>query len=494
LFGDLKLNKFKKNLQLIFVLLIFFSGTQFLIMEYTISSNNWFCGSNLNSKNNPREKNLSIAKSVMEAPSSPSITYDSENNLFLIYKESVGNYSKIALLKTERPNIWNLTKEIIVEPENDTIINCYPQIRNLLNDTYIIYTTVSPYKSELVILQLDTTMKLWNSFHQMINETIVFSNPLISAFNDTLWVSWLSYNEEEVSLYYSKFNQTTKKWLEGSLVSDLNGYNSQFSDLFIDNNGTGHFVWSEGEPNYKKVLYREIFANDSKSEIKNITDGSSNCIHPKVYVDGFNNTLIFWSNYTEISPEMLGTINIHYSKKVNDSYWSKPRLFAPYLPPDREGMLADSKKPFLASCQNNILYVAYEDHQPYPYFMGVALRGIYNNNLFDGEPISLTITPCFDPQIVCDENNFVHCVWADFRISYYEIYYRVKFTNNTWSFEKQLTFYSSPAYVNIAGIYVGIILGTLFCFGVIPVSIYYILKKRQYKKIMQKRREEIQDI
>ena len=436
---------------------------------------------------------LIIADTVMEAPYNPSLTLDKDKNLVLIYKEKIGGYSKLALLKTIFPYKWNLTKRIIVEPESDTEINSNPKIVSSSENLFIVYTTRNSSSSQLTILKDNPTLDSWEVFFQLTNNSCVYNNPSISIVNVTLWLTWTQDTSNENNFYCNHYNFTSELWSQNLLISEANGYNSLYCDFFVDNNFEGHFVWSEGEINYRKVYYRHLYTNNTLTPIEQITDGSTNCIFSKVFVDGFNRTLVFWSNYTDPSATVLGTINIHYSKRSNStSPWSEPIFFAPYLPPDREGMMADSKKPYIALSPNKILYVSYEDHQPYPYYMGIALRGLYNNTLFNGEPISLTVAPCFDPVIVCDEQNYVHCVWVDYRISYYELYYRIKYTNETWSFEKQLTFYSSTAYTSNAAKYFGIILGGLVIFAIIPTTIYYYLKKRKRKQILLQRKKEIE--
>jgi len=215
-------------------------------------------------------------------------------------------------------------------------------------------------------------------------------------------------------------------------------------------------------------------------------------IDPDIIVEANGQVNIFWSNYTEIAPIMLGTKNIHYCTYNKASNWSKYENVAPYRAIDKSD-LTDGENPDVVLDSNAILWMVYKLVEPYPQITGIAIRGKQNGLWLDGDHVTRGITPAYDPCLVSDNSGNIHCVWLDFRIMYFEIYYQARFENGLWSTEQQLTKYYLPANIESAPIFLLIVFGTIGIFAILMPLTSYFLKRKRYNKLIEEHRKEIEN-
>lgn len=163
---------------------------------------------------------------------------------------------------------------------------------------------------------------------------------------------------------------------------------------------------------------------------------------------------------------------------------------APYIAIDKTPMI-DGENPDTTIDSNNILWMVYELVEPYPQITGIAIRGRQNGWWLDGEPVTRGITPAYDPCIVSDNSGNIHCVWLDFRIMYFEIYYMARFANGLWSTEQQLTKYYLPANLKQGPILIGVFFGAIVIMVILIPAITHRVKSKRMNKLLEEHKKEI---
>ncbi len=424
-------------------------------------------------------------------PSNPSLAIDSSENLYLTYKESIGSFSKIVLLKTDENGNWNLTKTYLYQPVEGNTIKSYP-VMDFYNDHFYLALSYINETGSTIQLQekdpVDFDTKIVFSLHSADS---FYRYPKMGFFNESIWFSWLCNLDGVFNVYFMKYNQTSDTLSEIVQLSNSTYGNCQNSDLFIDSLGNCHFVWSQGLNSKNYIFYKSYNENESHQMSYIVAINSTCNLDPEIFVERNEQINIFWSNYTEIAPIMLGTRNIHYRIYASEKNWSQLECVAPYRSLEKEDLMIDGENPEVVFDNIATLWMAYEITETVPGFTGIAIRGRENGIWVAGEQVSITITPAYDPRLVSDSSGTVHCVWLDFRIGYYEIYYRARYSIGQWSFEQQLTNYNKDAYQKAMPAIFGIFFGAIVLIGILLPSTYYVIKRRRYKKILAERRKEI---
>lgn len=442
-------------------------------------------------------KDISVQSSKDESqttnyiPMAPTLAIDSSENLYLTYRENNGNYSKIALLKTNTDGDWNLTKTYLYQPDEENAISSYP-VMGFYNDRfYLGLTFINETGSTLELLEINPIDFESKKVLSLSSADLFYKYPKIGFFNESIWFSWLSNLDGFYNVYCVKYNLTSESYSEIIQLSNSTYGSCQNSDLFLDNQGICHFVWSQGYDFENYIFYKSINQSEICQMSCTVVTNSTYSLDSEIYVEINGQINIFWSNYTEIAPIMLGTRNIHYRTFTLQNNWSQYERVAPYRTIENTDLMTDGENPEVVFDNIATLWMAYELTEIIPGFTGIAIRGRENGVWVAGEHVSITITPAYDPSLVSDSSGTVHCVWVDFRVAYFEIYYRARYSIGQWSFEQQLTNYSLAAYAeNLPAIF-GIVFGGIALFGILIPSTYFVLKRWRYKKIITERRKKI---
>ena len=436
---------------------------------------------------------LENSASSTAIPSNPILMVDSHDTLYLIFRENYGSYSKLAMLKTNSEGDWNKTLTIIHEPINGSCINSYPSAIFFQEKIIIYLTSIDGIQSYITLLEINPSNLETNTLLEFTTNETIYSNPKVLSSNETLWLSWLNRNESKNNLYYAKYNYTSQTLSVNHLVSN-SSYGSCFaSDLAIDKFGAGHFLWSQGANYHNYIFYKKIANNESCLMHERLIDNSYYYIDPEIFVEEDGRVNTFWSNISDIAPSMLGTKSVLYCSYTPVENWSTAATVAPYRPADRIDMMTDGENPEVAHDNIDTLWMAYEIEEPIQYFRGIAIRGRENGVWQNGEPVSLSQAPGYDPSLAVDSEGHVHCVWIDFRWSVHDIYYRARYNMDIWSFEEKLTNYTISAATIEGPRMFGFYIGAVVLFGIILPSTYYIAKGIRRKKIMKERLKEIVD-
>ena len=434
---------------------------------------------------------LEINAEVSYIPSSPMLAIDSSDNLYLTFRENIGAYSRISLLRTDVSGDWNLTIIPIFEPEKGNYINSQPAMISFHDKLLLAVTLNNGTKSILKLLEIDPlALELEKLIEMELNETD-FCRPRLAFCNQTIWMAWHNNNESNFNLYYSQFNYTSM--IQSSVIQISNNASGscQNSDLFLDKDGICHFIWSQGLDYKNCIFYKSFAENNTCLRDYQLTDNSFYYNDPEIFVENNGQVNTFWSNYSDIANTMLGTRSVQCRTYSDASNWSSYETVAPYRPPDRYDMMTDGENPEATYDNIATLWMAYEIVEPVQYFTGIAIRGRKNGQWLPGEPVTPGQSPAYDPCLVADSEGHIHCVWVDFRWSYYELYYKARYNLDLWSFEVKLTTYTNKEGAASAGKMFGLYITAVVLFGVALPSTYYIAKRIKRKKIIDERRKEI---
>ncbi|MHA1185961.1 MAG: hypothetical protein ACTSSK_03665 [Candidatus Heimdallarchaeota archaeon] len=448
---------------------------------------------------NGSEQELSIlateTTNTIFAPSHPSLAIDSQENLFLTYRENYAAYSSIVMLRTnegDEYNVWNLTRNYLYIPNDNDLISSYPAMIFHQDNFYLGISSENESGSFFKILEIDSNDLTITTLLTINSTESHYLNPKIFAYSDSIWFSWLNDIEEHYNLYFTKYNQTTASFSSTYQLSNDTFGNCQNSELFLDENGTCHFVWSQGLEYKNFLFYKSYLLNETSLMNRTVVSNTTYCNNPDIFVETNGQVNIFWSNYTEIAPITLGKRNVHYCTYSKANNWSDIEQIAPYRAVDKTEYI-DGENPDVAIDSHGIMWIIYELVEQYPQITGIGVRPRQNGVWLDGEPVTRGLAPCYDPCIVSDNSGTIHCVWLDFRLAYFEIFYLARFDTGIWSTEQQLTKYYIPANKEGAPIFFGILFGTIGVFAILIPTITYYIKRRRINKLIEVRRKEIEN-
>ena len=488
------MGKLKRNIKSLFSLTILF----ILNLSYFTSSNFFLANNNYSSANLaiPLELNPSI--NVVEEPSfvsSFSFSFDSINNLYLIYNEQQVNHNKLIYKEADSDYQWNLTEQIIVEDNNSLSIFGTPSIEVTADKLWFVIPYENSSSQGVILYSKGLSSNKWHSNIILSKEATSISSPLIQKIpeKDALLFTWKDNHEGNFNIYTMYYNITTQLLNNLSRITSNSGFYISNIKFTFDSNNDIHFVWSEGETNYEQILYRKIYQNGTMEPIEFLTDGSNRCKYPTIINDGQGSINVFWTNYTKINPGIdYGTININTVKKYSQGNWSKILDIAPYIPLERPpGSESDAEKPTVALDIDNNLWLAYEIREQYVNHIGVDIRHRSNFGWQNGEKVSLVINSAIDPLIKADNAGNLHCMWLDIRYGSYDIIYRIKFITGLWSYEIALSHSSTNAGSTLAR-NMGIIIAVIVAFS-IPIFLLNRMKVRRLHKKMQKKIDDLND-
>jgi hypothetical protein len=413
----------------------------------------------------------------------PSLVIDSANNLYLLYKETSDTHDRLIFKQKGWTERWANDKQVILTVNNSQQITSYPEPVLFNDQLFIAYSIYSESNTSLVVTTKLLAEKNWSICYYYGLTDCKIKDPLIRVVNDSLFLlCWIDDHTGKDNIYFQKYFNDTGFAGEKYQLAVAENKISEI-DLAIYNDKL-LFSW-ECEINDLKNVHLSIVTLDGLPVNGSLLiNGPYDYQDPNIIVNEYNQPQLFWSNYTDPTPEMLGTYGVYSSIKNGDN-WSQTEKVAPILPPDRFFMKADASNPYAIVDHDNNLWLAYELREAAGQFQGVGIRGRKNGLWEKQEPISLGIAIGFDPHIVSDSESNIHCVWSDFRTYFLEIYYRVRYYNNTWSNEFRLTEYSSQEVWTSLGKAVLIIGGLVTVMVVVMTSVHY-LKERRIKKYIEK--------
>ncbi|MEA2070918.1 MAG: hypothetical protein U9O98_06465, partial [Asgard group archaeon] len=296
------------------------------------------------------------------------------------------------------------------------------------------------------------------------------------------WISDYSGIEE---LYYRKYDYLFEAWSAIARVSNNSNEIFQKQDFIVDNNDNLHFVWSQGEENSQKILFRTIWNNETKGVIEEVTYGINKAIDPAIIIDENNRLNIFWSNHTsEIPTDVYGTKFINTaSKSIYSSIWSNYLEVAPFIPQERPpSSRSDASNPAITLDKAGYLWLAYEIQEDYAYHKGIDIRYRTSSGWQISEKISLINNLAKNPQLLVDNDNFMYAFWLDSRSANYQLFYRVRNDNYNWYNEIQIT--TSPSHSRSNWIFIGAFIGGVILL-MIPYVIYKYLRRRRERNLIK---------
>ena len=413
-----------------------------------------------------------------------SVAVGPNNELFLTYRENMQDEDTISFIQTASGFEWNKTSTLL-KNENDTFkIIGKPSIAFENNKILIVFAFQKNTFWGIDLFTKEYPTGNWKEevIISGVNNTLVA--PLIKYHSATasLWLTWSDFSEGSFNQYYIKTNESTIDWDNKSTLSEDNSVNCSDCDFIFDEEGTAHFIWSEGLENQNRVLYRYIFSNGTKSSIEYITDGTTDCEDPALVIDSAKFLNAFWTNRTVPNPEgFLGTINIQSSIRISNDNWSTPLKVGPFVPPDRPASgESDALNPAVVLDTHNQLWLAYEIIEEYAYHIGADIRNRIGNSWQPATYLSLYSNRVYDPLLIMDHSGNLHCFWIDSRHLSLEVYHRIKFENNVWSEEYLVTgtstFFGTEAFVIVMVVIGGAVLLS------IPVMILRRIRQRKAKR------------
>ena len=413
-----------------------------------------------------------------------SVAVGPNNELFLVYRENLQDEDTICFIQTISGFEWNKTSTIL-KTDNDTFnIIGKPSITFEKNRLLIVFAFQKNNYWGIDLLSKDYPSGNWKEeiIVNEINNTLL--NPLIKYHSPTsnIWLTWSDSSEGSFNQYYIKTNTTTLDWTNVLKLSNDNTVNCSDCDFIFDDEGTAHFIWSEGLEYHNKILYCHILNNGTKSLIEILTDGTTNCRDPALVIDSADYLNAFWTNRTIPNPEgFLGTVNIHSSIRISDDNWSKPLKVGPYVPPDRPASgESDGINPTVILDTQNRLWLAYEIIEEYAYHIGTDIRNRIGNSWQPAFYLSLYSNRVYDPHLTMDHSGNLHCFWIDSRHLSLEVYHRIKYENDVWTEEILITgsatFFGTEAFVIVMVVIGGAVLLS------IPVMILRRIRQRKARR------------
>jgi len=127
-------------------------------------------------------------------PSHPALAIDSNQNLFLTYRENYQDYSSIVMLRTnegDEYNVWNLTRNYLYQPNDTDLITSYPAMVFHQDKFYLGITSRNNSISILKILEIDPTNLVTTTLLKLNSTESYYFNPKIGVYNQSLWFSCL---------------------------------------------------------------------------------------------------------------------------------------------------------------------------------------------------------------------------------------------------------------------------------------------------------------
>jgi len=466
--------------------LVFLFFSIFLICNVTIISIN---------AQKQAKNNLESEAGDTSQIQSYAVAINSINNVHVVYNKQIQIHNSLEYIYTGSNFEWNLTASIVVEENSTLNILGKPALVAASDRLQLVFAFSSNADNGLIMMEKLYSAKTWSSKFIQRNGSFQYLDPVLvrNSSNEDLWLCWRDNSEASYKMFFSVYNNTSGMWSNVSRLTEPSGGNSTDCKFILDSSGNAHFVWSEGELNHERILYREVFWNGTKTPVEYLTDGANRCRYPEIIIDSYNDLNIFWSNYTVVNPGIiLGTQNIQSIRKAFSGTWSDPFYVAPYLPPERPpGGASDARLPSITMDLDNNLLLVYEIRELYSYHQGIDLRARSGYNDWQAsERICLANNPAIDPFIKCDSNGNLHCFWLDLRNSNYELYYRLKLNNGIWTNEIRLT-------LDIATFggywYLILIVTGVVVLVALPAFILDRIRARRQSKILKKKITDLQE-
>ncbi len=423
------------------------------------------------------------------------VAINSTNNVHVVYNKQIQIYNTLEYIYTGNNYEWNLTASTVVEENSTLNILGKPTMIAASDRLQLAFAFSSSVDSGLIMMEKLYSAKTWTSQIIQKNTGYQYLNPVLirNSTNGDLWLCWRDNSEDSYKMFYSVYNNTSGVWGNTSRLTEPSGGNSTDCKFILDDSGNAHFVWSEGELNHERILYRVVYWNGTKTPIEFLTDGANRCRYPEIIIDSFKEINIFWSNYTVANPGIvLGTQNIQMIRKAFSGNWSDPLYVAPYLPPERPpGGASDARIPSVTMDLDNNLLLAHEIRELYSYHQGIDIRERSGYSDWQAsERICLAINPAIDPFIKCDSNGNLHCFWLDLRNANYELYYRLRLNSNIWTIEIRLTLDRTTfgGYWQLILIVSGVV-----ALVALPAFILDRIRARRQSKIIKKKISDLQE-
>jgi len=442
----------------------------------------------------PSNHSIGLLSSEIESHfiNSYGVTISPTNELYVVFNEFYKSINYLRVIHSDSKYLWNLTAETIAISNANFSIYGEPSIL-IKNGTLWVSTLFSQGTQQgLIVLKKPLAGISWQTAFILNTSSFEIRDVKIKPFPSQSFFAlfWSDNHLGNYALYARFYNISSQLWSSVYAVSNENSFNCFESDVYIDENATAHFVWTEESLTREQILYRAIALNGSVRSIEQLTSGATWCREPKI-VGREDQLTVFWTNYTVENPGLdYGTINIQMSTKVSNGSWSSPYKVAPFFSIEQPAENSDAKSPTVSFDLFGKLWLAYEIREVYLNHMGIDLRGKDNSGWQRSERVSLKLNPAIAPKIRGDLIGNLHCFWLDFRSGNYQLYYRTRFLDGLWSSEIALTSFHIEAgeFKNYFLLFFGAI--TLI---VLPVVIVSVLRARKEKKLLQKKIDSLQD-
>ncbi len=421
------------------------------------------------------------------------VAINSTNNIHAVFNKQIQIHNSLEYIVTGADFIWNLTSSIVIEENSTLNIIGRPTMVAASDRLQLVLAFSTAADSGLLLMEKPYSDISWSSNIVQLNETFQFLDPVLvrNTTNEDLWLCWRDNSEDSYKMFFSVFNSTSGIWGNVIKLTDPSGGNSTDCKFILDVSGNAHFVWSEGQLNQERILYRKVFWNGTMEPIEVLTDGNNRCRYPEIIIDYNNDFNVFWSNYTVVNPGVdYGTQNIQTTRKSFNGTWSEPFEIAPYKPPDFQGF-SDARISSVAKDFDNNLWVAFEIREQYAYHQGIDIRKrVGYTDWQASERISLANNPAIDPLIKCDNVGNLHCFWLDLRHSNYELYFKIRFSSGVWTNEFRLSIDTSTFgdYWQLILIVSGVIAIISF-----PLIILDRIRARKRNKLLKRKISDLQE-
>ncbi len=432
------------------------------------------------------------SNSLLDVPQPlfPDLIVTPSGKLILAYIEFDFGVSKIALLEKNVNTNWNITRNYDANQDKGQNVVGEIDLHYWNNNVVLSYVYQDGETNSLEIIKRPSDESPWEQFY-VYNSTKTVSNVKISSkTNEYLWLSWIENNNSIKQSYYRIFNQTSSEWTNKTCLSENETHHTEYLVFATDLYNNGYFVWSEGTVNARQVFFRKTYSNETLGPIISLTSGIYDCIESTILVEADNTTHVMWSNYTDpYAGENKGTINIGYRKMNTNGDWSEEELVAPYTSHFKPGE-SDAFMPSFVIDGMNTMWLAFAARDDHYLHQGINLRTRISGIWQEEERVSQALNAALEPQLVCDAQNNIHCVWIDYRTAYAQLYYRTKSVLGFWSEELLLTFYVSESDIGYKWVFY--VLGIITAFAA-PLIIISQIRNRRRKKILSDRRKQLEN-
>jgi hypothetical protein len=392
------MKRFKKNLFILIITMLIFSGTAY--GGWIQKRLTWNPGGSVN----------------------PSIAIDSQDNIYVVWHDYTPGESEIFLKKsttggtswTQKRLSWNSGGSYIPKIAIDSQDNIY-----------VVWYDNTPGNGEIFLKKSTNGGTSWTQKQLTWNSEYSLAPSIAIDSQDNIYVVWYGYKSGDYEIFLKKSTTGGTSWTQKRLTWNLG--DSLEPSIAIDSQDYIYVVWEDETPGNEEIFLKKSTNGGTSWTQKRLTRNSGGSYVPSIAIDSQDYIYVVWEDETPGNEEI-------FLKKstTGGTSWTQKRL-------TRHS--GNSFDPVIAIDSEDNIYVVWQDWRPDgKIFLKKSTTG---GTIWTQKRLSWNSGHSVHPSIAIDSLDNIYVVWQQRTSGNYEIFLKkstdvsVSNISNIWSIEEE---------------------------------------------------------